>query len=39
MKFRDYDSEGIRTLASEETGAYNQRHRPLGHTIMVVIVP
>ncbi len=26
------DSEEIRTLASEEIGALNQRLRPLGHT-------
>ena len=27
-----YDSEEIRTLASEENGALNHRLRPLGHT-------
>ena len=27
----DYGSDGIRTHASEETGALNQRLRPLGH--------
>ena len=26
-----YDEKGIRTPASEETGALNQRLRPLGH--------
>ena len=26
-----YDGNGIRTHASEETGALNQRLRPLGH--------
>jgi hypothetical protein len=39
MKCRDYDIEGIRTLASEETGALNQHHRPLSHTIIIGIVP
>ena len=29
------DSGGIRTHASEETGALNQRLRPLGHAILV----
>ena len=28
------DSGGIRTHASEETGALNQRLRPLGHAIL-----
>ena len=30
---KDTDSGGIRTHASEETGALNQRLRPLGHAI------
>ena len=29
--FKNYGSGGIRTHASEETGALNQRLRPLGH--------
>ena len=29
--FKKYGSGGIRTHASEETGALNQRLRPLGH--------
>ena len=28
-----FDSGGIRTHASEKTGALNQRLRPLGHAI------
>ena len=30
---KDFDSGGIRTHAPEETGALNQRLRPLGHAI------
>ena len=30
-KLKNYGSGGIRTHASEETGALNQRLRPLGH--------
>ena len=30
-------SGGIRTHASEETGALNQRLRPLGHATLVII--
>ena len=30
-KFKNSGSGGIRTHASEETGALNQRLRPLGH--------
>jgi hypothetical protein len=32
MENGQYDSEEIRTLASEENGALNHRLRPLGHT-------
>ena len=31
MESQNYGSGGIRTHASEETGALNQRLRPLGH--------
>ena len=31
VKKSELGSGGIRTHASEETGALNQRHRPLGH--------
>lgn len=31
----DYGSGGIRTHASEETGALNQRLRPLGHATLL----
>ena len=31
---RQFDSGGIRTHATEVTGALNQRLRPLGHAIM-----
>ena len=31
-------SGGIRTHASEETGALNQRLRPLGHATLVKLV-
>lgn len=31
QKKKNYGSGGIRTHASEETGALNQRLRPLGH--------
>ena len=30
---KNFDRGGIRTHASEETGALNQRLRPLGHAI------
>ena len=33
LKVKTCDSGGIRTHASEETGALNQRLRPLGHAI------
>ena len=33
-----YGSSGIRTHASEETGALNQRLRPLGHATHISIV-
>ena len=33
-KKKDVDSGGIRTHAPEETGALNQRLRPLGHAIL-----
>ena len=32
-----YGSGGIRTHASEETGALNQRLRPLGHATLVIL--
>ena len=32
-----YGSGGIRTHASEETGALNQRLRPLGHATLILI--
>ena len=35
MKINIYGSGGIRTHASEETGALNQRLRPLGHATLV----
>ena len=31
MTFKNFGSGGIRTHAPEETGALNQRLRPLGH--------
>ena len=31
---RQFDSGGIRTHATEVTGALNQRLRPLGHAIL-----
>ena len=34
-----YGSGGIRTHASEETGALNQRLRPLGHATLMLISP
>ena len=33
---KNSDSGGIRTHASEETGALNQRLRPLGHAILLI---
>ena len=35
LKVKTCDSGGIRTHASEETGALNQRLRPLGHAISI----
>ena len=34
MKEKSLGSGGIRTHASEETGALNQRLRPLGHATL-----
>ena len=34
LKKKKYGSGGIRTHASEETGALNQRLRPLGHATL-----
>ena len=34
LKYRKFDSGGIRTHATEVTGALNQRLRPLGHAIL-----
>ena len=34
-----FGSGGIRTHASEETGALNQRLRPLGHATLMRIFP
>ena len=34
---KKYGSGGIRTHASEETGALNQRLRPLGHAILALL--
>ena len=36
---KNYGSGGIRTHASEETGALNQRLRPLGHATYYVLCP
>ena len=33
-KYKNIDSGGIRTHATEVTGALNQRLRPLGHAIL-----
>ena len=33
---KNYGSGGIRTHASEETGALNQRLRPLGHATWIL---
>ena len=33
---QNYGSGGIRTHASEETGALNQRLRPLGHATSIL---
>ena len=33
-KYRKFDTGGIRTHATEVTGALNQRLRPLGHAIL-----
>ena len=33
---KSYDSGGIRTHATEVTGALNQRLRPLGHAILAL---
>ena len=33
-KYRQFNSGGIRTHATEATGALNQRLRPLGHAIL-----
>ena len=37
VKKKYYGSGGIRTHASEETGALNQRLRPLGHATLILI--
>ena len=34
---KNYGSGGIRTHASEETGALNQRLRPLGHATCILV--
>ena len=34
MTFKNFGSGGIRTHAPEETGALNQRLRPLGHATL-----
>ena len=36
MTFKKFGSGGIRTHAPEETGALNQRLRPLGHATLLV---
>ena len=36
MTFKKFGSGGIRTHASEETGALNQRLRPLGHATLTL---
>ena len=36
LEKKNYGSGGIRTHASEETGALNQRLRPLGHATYVL---
>ena len=38
-KQNDFGSGGIRTHAPEETGALNQRLRPLGHATYYVLCP
>ena len=35
MTFKNFGSGGIRTHAPEETGALNQRLRPLGHATLM----
>ena len=35
--FKKFGSGGIRTHAPEETGALNQRLRPLGHPNLIVV--
>ena len=35
MTFKKFGSGGIRTHAPEETGALNQRLRPLGHATLI----
>ena len=37
MEGKTFGSGGIRTHASEETGALNQRLRPLGHATLLPI--
>ena len=37
MTFKKFGSGGIRTHAPEETGALNQRLRPLGHATLKLI--
>ena len=37
MTFKNFGSGGIRTHAPEETGALNQRLRPLGHATLKLI--
>ena len=37
MTSKEFGSGGIRTHASEETGALNQRLRPLGHATLIEI--
>ncbi|CAD6201345.1 GSCOCG00000148001-RA-CDS, partial [Cotesia congregata] len=36
FKYKKFGSGGIRTHASEETGALNQRLRPLGHATIII---
>ena len=38
MTFKNFGSGGIRTHAPEETGALNQRLRPLGHATSLKIL-
>ena len=37
VKRKSFGSGGIRTHASEETGALNQRLRPLGHATFIIL--